>query len=115
MDGRPPRRSQVYRVTRGAATALALTTGAGRIATLWLLPPSASALVSAGIGALFLLLGLGLMGSARLSLILTATLCTLSLATLDTTASTPSITLAERTLLACALTALLSDTFARWT
>jgi hypothetical protein len=115
MDGRPPRRSQVYRVTRGAATVLALATGAGRIATLWLLPPSASALVSAGLGTLFLLLGLGLMGSARLSLILTASLCALSLVILDTTASTPSITLAERALLACALTALLSDTLGRWT
>ena len=113
MDRRPPQGSLVYRATRGAATALALATGTGRIAALWLLPPSASALISAGVGALFLLLGLGLMGSARLSLILTVTLCTLSLVTVDTTASITSIAMTERVLLACAVTALLSDTLDR--
>ncbi len=114
MDRRPPRRPLLYRTSRGAATALALTTGAGRIAALWLLPPSASALVSAGVGALFLLLGLGLMGSARLSLILTAALCTLSLGMLDMTSSIPSISLVERALLTCAVTALLSDMLDTW-
>lgn len=54
---------------------LALLTGGLLITGLWQHALSENSLLSAGRGAIFILLALGLMGTRRLSLVLTALLC----------------------------------------
>ena len=61
------------------AMILALVIGGLLIAQLWTQPLSQDSLTTAGHGVLFLLLALGLMGTRRLSLVLTAVLCSVSL------------------------------------
>ena len=58
---------------------LALVIGGLLIAALWHNPLSERQLTEAGRGVLFVLLGLGLMGTKRLSLVLTALLCSTTL------------------------------------
>ena len=58
---------------------IALVIGGLLIAQLWTQPLSQDSLTTAGRGALFVLLALGLMGTQRLSLVLTALLCSVSL------------------------------------
>ena len=59
------------RATRHCATGLATLAGSLAIANLWLLPVTEHTLLSAGRGIILLLLAIGLMGTARLSLFLT--------------------------------------------
>ena len=61
------------------AMILALLIGGLLIAQLWTQPLSQNSLTTAGRGALFVLLALGLMGTRRLSVVLTAVLCSVSL------------------------------------
>ena len=58
---------------------LALVIGGLLIAQLWTQPLSQDSLTTAGRGVLFALLALGLMGTRRLSVVLTALLCSVSL------------------------------------
>jgi hypothetical protein len=62
------------------AMMLALLTGIVLISQLWLQPLDRNVLMSAGRGVIFILLALGLMGSGRLSLMLTALLCAVTVA-----------------------------------
>lgn len=55
---------------RALAAFLALLTGSLHIATLWIEPLSAELLIGVGHGVILLLIALGLMGTARFSLIL---------------------------------------------
>ena len=59
---------------------LALLTGIVLISQLWLQPLDRNVLMSAGRGVIFILLALGLMVSGRLSLMLTALLCAVTVA-----------------------------------
>ena len=61
------------------AMILALVIGGLLIAQLWTQPLSQDSLTTAGRGVLFVLLALGLMGTRRLSVVLTAVLCSVSL------------------------------------
>ena len=70
-----PRFPQVKEQLRLAAMVLALLTGALLITGLWRYTLSEDSLLSAGRGAIFILLALGLMGTRRLSVVLTALLC----------------------------------------
>ena len=58
-------------VARHGATLLASLAGTLAIANLWLLPLTEQTLLTAGRGVVLLLLAIGLMGTARLSLFLT--------------------------------------------
>jgi len=58
---------------------LALSTGILLVAQLWQAPLTEALLTGAGRGVIFILLTLGLMGTQRLSLILTALVCASSL------------------------------------
>ena len=58
---------------------LALVIGGLLIAQLWTQPLLQDSLTTAGRGVLFVLLALGLMGTQRLSVVLTALLCSVSL------------------------------------
>ena len=60
------------------AMLLALTIGIMLVAQLWRQPLSEASLATAGRGVLFILLSLGLMGTRRLSVGLTALLCSVS-------------------------------------
>ncbi len=62
------------------AMMLALLTGIVLISQLWLQTLDRNVLMSAGRGVIFILLALGLMGSGRLSLMLTALLCAVTVA-----------------------------------
>lgn len=64
------------------AMLLALTAGSLHIADLWIITLSRDSLQEAGRGVLFILLALGLMGTRRLSLVLTAMLCLTALPSL---------------------------------
>lgn len=66
----PSLKYSVARVCRVAATILALVVGGLQIADLWLTPLARESLLAAGRGTVFMLIGLGLMGTARLSLVL---------------------------------------------
>lgn len=83
---------------------IALIIGALLIAQLWTQPLSQDSLTTAGRGALFVLLSLGLMGTRRLSLVLTALLCSVSLPDLLSVDHTLHISdaLEMLTLLVCA-------------
>ena len=70
-----PRFPQVKEQLRLAAMLLALLTGALLITGLWQYTLSEDSLLSVGRGAIFILLALGLMGTRRLSVVLTALLC----------------------------------------
>ena len=71
--------SQTRERLRLLAMILALVIGGLLIAQLWTQPLSQTSLTTAGRGVLFVLLALGLMGTRRLSLVLTALLCSVSL------------------------------------
>ena len=71
--------SQTRERLRLLAMILALVIGGLLIAQLWTQPLSQSSLTTAGRGVLFVLLALGLMGTRRLSVVLTALLCSVSL------------------------------------
>ena len=70
-----PRLPQVREQLRLAAMVLALLTGGLLITGLWQHTLGEDSLFSAGRGAIFILLALGLMGTRRLSVVLTALLC----------------------------------------
>ena len=82
---------------------LTLTMGILLIARLWQSNLSAAGLIDAGRGTLFLLLALGLMGTRRLSLIITGLLCCTALPPLiaGDSPGRPSDWLALLTLLLC--------------
>ena len=71
--------SQTRERLRLLAMILALVIGGLLIAQLWTQSLSQESLTTAGRGVLFVLLALGLMGTRRLSLVLTALLCSVSL------------------------------------
>ena len=87
------------------AMILALVIGGLLIAQLWTQPLSQDSLTTAGHGVLFLLLTLGLMGTRRLSVVLTAVLCSVSLSDLLSVHHTLHISdaLAVLTLLICSV------------
>ena len=62
----------ISRFIRDSAMALALVAGTLNVASLWSLPLGAESLGQAGRGVLLILLALGLMGSARFSVVLAA-------------------------------------------
>jgi len=66
---------QLTRTIRTTAALMALAAGCLHIADLWWLGASRDSLGDAGRGVILLLLALGLMGTARLSLILVAVFC----------------------------------------
>ena len=72
-------RSKTREQLRLLAMIIALVIGGLLIAQLWTQPLSQDSLTTAGRGALFVLLALGLMGTQRLSLVLTALLCSVLL------------------------------------
>ena len=86
------------------AMILALVIGGLLIAQLWTQPLSQDSLTTAGHGVLFVLLALGLMGTRRLSVVLTAVLCSVSLTDLLSVDHTLHISdvLEALTLLLCA-------------
>ena len=86
------------------AMILALIIGGLLIAQLWTQPLSQDSLTKAGRGVLFVLLALGLMGTRRLSVVLTAVLCSVSLTDLLSVDHTLHISdvLEALTLLLCA-------------
>ena len=71
--------SQTKERLRLLAMILALVIGGLLIAQLWTQSLSQDSLTTAGRGVLFVLLALGLMGTRRLSVVLTALLCSVSL------------------------------------
>jgi hypothetical protein len=87
---------------------LTLTMGILLIARLWQSDLSPTGLIDAGRGTLFLLLALGLMGTRRLSLIITGLLCCAALPPLlsGDSPGQPSDWLALLTLLLCAVLSL---------
>ena len=97
-------RSQTREQLRLLAMIIALVIGGLLIAQLWTRPLSQDSLTTAGRGALFVLLALGLMGTRRLSLVLTALLCSVSLPDLLSVDHTLQISdaLEMLTLLLCA-------------
>ncbi len=72
MTSRLPQLKEQLRI---AAMVMALLTGALLITGLWQQTLDEDSLLSAGRGAIFILLALGLMGTRRLSLVLTTLLC----------------------------------------
>ena len=96
--------SQTREQLRLLAMIIALIIGGLLIAQLWTQPLSQDSLTTAGRGALFVLLSLGLMGTRRLSLVLTALLCSVSLPDLLSVDHTLHISdaLEMLTLLVCA-------------
>ena len=71
---------------------LALLTGALLITGLWQHSLSEDSLLSAGRGAIFFLLALGLMGTRRLSVVLTALLCSAAATRLVSVDNTTGLT-----------------------
>tara|TARA_B100001059_G_C17693203_1_gene506080 strand:+ start:362 stop:718 length:357 start_codon:yes stop_codon:yes gene_type:complete len=96
--------SQTRERLRLLAMILALVIGGLLIAQLWTQPLSQASLTTAGRGVLFVLLALGLMGTRRLSVVLTALLCSVSLTDLLSVDHTLHISdaLEVMTLLLCA-------------
>jgi len=66
------KRWRLARTARDAAMIIAIVAGILHVAGLWAQPLGAASLVEAGQGVLLILLALGLMGSARLSVVLAA-------------------------------------------
>ena len=83
---------QVKEQLRLAAMVLALLTGALLITGLWQDTLNENSLLSAGRGAIFTLLALGLMGTRRLSLVLTALLCSAAATRLVSVGTTTQLT-----------------------
>jgi len=83
---------QLKEKLRLAAMALALLTGALLITGLWQNTLGEDSLLSAGRGAIFILLALGLMGSRRLSVVLTALLCSAAATRLVSVGTTTQLT-----------------------
>ena len=71
---------------------LALLTGALLITGLWQHSLGEDSLLSAGRGAIFFLLALGLMGTRRLSVVLTALLCSAAATRLVSAGTTTGLT-----------------------
>ena len=96
--------SQIRERLRLLTMILALIIGGLLIAQLWTQPLSQASLTTAGRGVLFVLLALGLMGTRRLSVVLTALLCSVSTPALLAVNRTPLLpdALAMLTLLLCA-------------
>ena len=96
----PPLRTTLRQLTM----LLTLSMGILLVAGLWQSDLSAAELIDAGRGTLFLLLALGLMGTRRLSLIITGLLCCTVLPPLlsGNSPGQPSDWLALLTLLLCA-------------
>ena len=96
--------SQTKERLRLLAMILALVIGGLLIAQLWTQSLSQDSLTTAGRGVLFVLLALGLMGTRRLSVVLTALLCSVSIPGLLAVNHTPLISdvLEMLTLLVCA-------------
>lgn len=86
------------------AMLLAVAIGVLLIADLWKTPLNQESLATAGRGVVFILLALGLMGTRRLSVVLTALLCGVSVLDLFTVNHTlqPADVLEIATLLICA-------------
>ena len=86
------------------AMLLALTIGIMLVTQLWRQPLTETSLATAGRGVLIILLSLGLMGTRRLSLGLTALLCSVSVPGLLAVNNTPQLSdgLEIMTLLLCA-------------
>ena len=80
------------RVSRHCATAFAIVAGCLAVANLWLVPLSGASLLEAGRGVILLLLGIGLMGTARLSLFLTLLVASAGLDIFTGNTDTPAIT-----------------------
>jgi len=98
-------------VARSISMILALFAGSLHIAMLWQDPLSREVLMEAGRGVVLLLLALGLMGSARLSLFLVILFCSTSLVNLGTATDGQHLTYGiEVSLLLFALIALLTPT-----
>jgi len=72
----------IGRGARAASMVLALFAGIFHVAMLWQYPLSMDTLLEAGRGFLLLLLAMGLMGTARLSLVLVIVFCLTSLLTI---------------------------------
>ncbi len=90
------------------AMLLALTAGILHVGHLWLAPLAVDTLLDAGEGVILLLIALGLMGSARLSLILVCLFCVGSLLDLIAISASMSVTSwVEVSLLLFAISALL--------
>ena len=87
-----PRLSQLKEQLRLAAMLLALLTGALLITGLWQHSLGEDSLLSAGRGAIFFLLALGLMGTRRLSVVLTALLCSAAVTRLVSVGTTTGLT-----------------------
>ncbi len=96
--------SQTRERLRLLAMILALVIGGLLIAQLWTQPLSQTSLTTAGRGVLFVLVALGLMGTRRLSVVLTGLLCSVSLTDLLSVDHTLHIAdvLEVMTLLLCA-------------
>ena len=96
--------SKIREWLRLLAMIFALIIGGLLIAQLWTQPLSQTSLATAGRGVLFVLLALGLMGTRRLSVVLTAVLCSVSLPDLLSVDHTLQISdaLEMLTLLLCA-------------
>ena len=96
--------SQTRERLRLLAMILALVLGGMLVTQLWTQPLSQASLTTSGRGVLFVLLALGLMGTRRLSVVLTALLCSVSTPGLLAVNHTPLISdaLAMLTLLLCA-------------
>lgn len=95
-------------ISKFLAMLLALTAGVLHVGHLWLAPLGADSLLDAGRGVILLLIALGLMGSARLSLILVCFFCAGSLLDLIAISATMSVTSwVEVSLLFFAISALL--------
>ena len=96
--------SQIRERLRLLAMILALVIGGMLVTQLWAEPLSQASLTKAGRGVLFVLLALGLMGTRRLSVVLTALLCSVSIPDLMSVNHTPQISdaLEVLTLLLCA-------------
>ena len=95
--------SQTRERLRLLAMILALVLGGMLVTQLWTQPLSQASLTTSGRGVLFVLLALGLMGTRRLSVVLTALLCSVSLPDLLSVNHTPRISdaLEVLTLLLC--------------
>ena len=83
---------QLKEQLRLAAMVLALLTGALLITGLWQHSLGEDSLLSAGRGAIFFLLALGLMGTRRLSVALTALLCSAAASRLVSVGTTTGLT-----------------------
>ncbi len=98
----------IGRAARAGSMFLALVAGILHIAMLWQQPLSPEVMLEAGRGVLLLLLAMGLMGTARLSLILAISFGATSLFTIESASDTTRwLSMVEVTLIILALSALL--------